>query len=74
MQELCFTTRAAWRRWLETTLAKHKQARAFFAQLAPSHQKQSILWISVAKRNETKARRVRESIALLVRGEKPGMK
>jgi len=59
---------------LESALAKNKKARSFFDQLAPSYQKQYIGWITVAKRQETKERRLRESIALLEQGEKLGMK
>lgn len=55
-------------------LQKNKKAHNFFLQLAPSYQKQFIGWISVAKREETRTRRIRESIALLNQGEKLGMK
>ncbi|MHC4744290.1 MAG: YdeI/OmpD-associated family protein, partial [Planctomycetota bacterium] len=43
-------------------------------QLAPTYRKQFIAWIAVAKRQETKDRRVSESIALLEQGKKLGMK
>ncbi len=59
---------------LECALAKNKKAKSFFDQLAPSYQKRFIGWISAAKRQETKERRLRESIALLEQGEKLGMK
>jgi len=59
---------------LENALAKNRKAKNFFDQLAPSYQKQFINWIAVAKRLETKERRLRESIALLEQGEKLGMK
>ena len=59
---------------LKRSLAKNAKARQFFDQLAPSYQKQFIGWIAVAKRRETRDRRVKESIALLERGEKLGMK
>jgi uncharacterized protein YdeI (YjbR/CyaY-like superfamily) len=55
-------------------LAKNKRAQAFFDQLAPSYQKQFIAWIAVAKRPKTRERRINESIQLLARGEKLGMK
>ena len=55
-------------------LARHRKAKTFFDQLAPSYQNQFIGWISVAKRQETKERRVSESIALLLKGERLGMK
>lgn len=59
---------------LEKALAKNKKAKAFFDGLAPSYQKQFIGWVSVAKQPETRDRRVKESIALLEKGEKLGLK
>ena len=59
---------------LKSALAGNKTAKRFFNQLAPSYQKQFIAWIAVAKRQETKERRVKESIALLEQGKKLGMK
>ena len=61
-------------RELESSLAKNKKAKSFFDQLAPSYQNRFIGWISSAKRQETKVRRLREAIALLEKGEKLGMK
>jgi uncharacterized protein YdeI (YjbR/CyaY-like superfamily) len=55
-------------------LAKNSKAKNFFDQLAPSYKEQFISWIAVAKKQETKDLRVRESIALLEQGEKLGMK
>jgi len=54
-------------------LARNKKARAFFEQLAPSHQKQYIYWIESAKRAETRQRRIRETIKRLAGGIKPGI-
>ena len=59
---------------LERALLKSRKAKRFFDQLAPSYQKQFIGWIAIAKRQETRERRVRESIVLLEQGEKLGMK
>ncbi|UCG63014.1 MAG: YdeI/OmpD-associated family protein [Candidatus Zixiibacteriota bacterium] len=59
---------------LETALAKNEKAKAFFDQLAPSSRKQYIGWVFMAKRPETKARRVAESIKLLEQGKKLGLK
>jgi uncharacterized protein YdeI (YjbR/CyaY-like superfamily) len=58
----------------ERALAKNKKARKFFDQLAPSYRKNFIGWVAAAKRRETRDRRIKESIALLARGEKLGMK
>ncbi len=58
----------------ERALQQNKEAQEFFQQLAPSYQKQYIAWIVVAKRQETREKRIKESIALLKKGEKLGMK
>ena len=58
----------------EQALNKSSKAREYFDNLAPGYRKQYILWIAVAKRNETKQRRIEESIALIERGEKLGLK
>lgn len=55
-------------------LQQNKKAREFFEQLAPSYQKQYIGWIAVAKCLETQEKRIHESIGLLQKGEKLGMK
>ena len=59
---------------LARALAQHPRAQAFFDALAPSYRKQFIGWIAVAKQQSTRDRRVKESIALLKRGKKLGMK
>lgn len=59
---------------LQQALAKNKKASVFFERLAASYQKQFIGWIAVAKRKQTRERRVKEAIVLLTRGEKLGMK
>jgi uncharacterized protein YdeI (YjbR/CyaY-like superfamily) len=61
-------------RELESALAKNKKAKSFFDQLASSYQRRFIGWISAAKRQETRERRLRESITLLEQGQKLGMK
>jgi uncharacterized protein YdeI (YjbR/CyaY-like superfamily) len=58
----------------DEALRKSKKAGEFFAQLAPSYQKQYIVWIAVAKRPETRKRRIEESIALLAKREKLGLR
>ncbi len=58
----------------DRALQQNKKAQQFFEQLAPSYQRQYIGWITVAKRLETKEKRIKESVALLERGEKLGMK
>jgi uncharacterized protein YdeI (YjbR/CyaY-like superfamily) len=49
-------------------------ARAFFESLAPSYRKQYVAWVAVARRPETRERRIAESIELLTKGEKLGMR
>ena len=60
----------AFRRALE----EYEDANAFFSQLASGYQKQYIGWVAAARREEPRERRIRESIALLQQGRKPGMK
>jgi len=55
-------------------LAQNKKAKDNFDKLAPSYRKQYIGWIAVAKSAETKKRRIDESLILLEKGEKLGMK
>jgi uncharacterized protein YdeI (YjbR/CyaY-like superfamily) len=45
-----------------------------FSRLAPSHRRHYLGWIETAKRPETRARRVAESVARLARNEKLGLK
>jgi uncharacterized protein YdeI (YjbR/CyaY-like superfamily) len=58
----------------EAALKKNKAARESFNQLAPSHQKQYIMWVAMAKRPETRDKRIKEAIILLEKGEKLGLK
>jgi uncharacterized protein YdeI (YjbR/CyaY-like superfamily) len=55
-------------------LTRNKKAKESFDKLAPTYRKHYIAWISVAKRPETKKRRIEESIALLEKGQKLGLK
>jgi uncharacterized protein YdeI (YjbR/CyaY-like superfamily) len=55
-------------------LAGNKKAKANFERLAPTYRRHYLGWIAAAKRPETKRRRVDESIALLEKGGKLGMK
>ncbi len=55
-------------------LIKNKSAKDNFEQLAPSYKRQFIGWINAAKRPETREKRIKESIILLARGQKLGMK
>lgn len=55
-------------------LRKNHRAREFFDALAPSFKLQFLGWIMDAKKEETRKKRLAESIALLESGKKLGMK
>jgi uncharacterized protein YdeI (YjbR/CyaY-like superfamily) len=59
---------------LVRALKKSATARAFFDSLAPSHKRQYIGWIATAKRPETREKRAQESLRLLMKKEKLGLK
>ena len=59
---------------LQKALKKNNQARRYFKQLAPSYKRQYIMWISMAKKQGTKEERIKESIKLLEKGQKLGLK
>lgn len=59
---------------LADALARNAKAKTFFDKLAPTYRKHFIGWITFAKRSETRAKRLAESLALLERGEKLGLK
>ncbi len=49
---------------------KNSRAAAGFAKLSPSCQREWLVWLSTAKRDETRARRLRETLAALAHGRK----
>jgi uncharacterized protein YdeI (YjbR/CyaY-like superfamily) len=55
-------------------LACNQKAKENFDKLAPTYRKYYIAWISVAKRPDTRKRRIEESITLLEKGQKLGLK
>jgi len=55
-------------------LSKNKKAQETFENLASTYQKQYLGWIEVAKRPETREKRIEESIRLLSAGKKLGLK
>ena len=59
---------------LTVALADNAKARVNFEKLAPSYRRQFIYWVSVAKHNETRRRRVAEVVRLLARNERLGPK
>jgi uncharacterized protein YdeI (YjbR/CyaY-like superfamily) len=55
-------------------LALNGPASDFFGKLAPTYRRHFIAWIVTAKKPETRAKRLRESLALLARGDRLGLK
>ena len=51
-------------------MKKHQAAAAGFAKLSPSCQREWLVWLSTAKRDETRERRVAETLAALAHGRK----
>lgn len=51
-----------------------EEVRAGWAALSRGQQRRYEVWVGMAKRDETRARRLAESLALLRRGEKLGMR
>jgi uncharacterized protein YdeI (YjbR/CyaY-like superfamily) len=60
--------------YIARALKKNAAAWRFFRELAPTHRRNFVVWIHMAKRPETRERRIRESIALLAAGKKLGLK
>ncbi len=60
--------------YVQNALKKHAKAWAYFKSLAPSHRRNFLLWIHTAKREETRAKRLREAIRLLASGQTLGLK
>jgi uncharacterized protein YdeI (YjbR/CyaY-like superfamily) len=50
------------------------QAWKFFRELAPTDRRDFVVWIHMAKRPDTRERRIRESLALLAARKKLGLK
>ena len=59
---------------LSRRLQQNPKASEYFEALAPSYQRQYIAWIATAKRPDTRKRRLDETMELLERGEKLGMR
>ena len=60
--------------YVAKALKANPNAWKFFQGLAPSYQRHFVAWIHMAKRPETKDKRIRESLALLAAGKKLGLK
>lgn len=49
---------------------KHRAAADFFRQLKPTYQREYLVWVSTAKRPETRERRLEETLQALAAGRK----
>ncbi len=59
---------------LAAALAKNARAKKFFDGLAPSHRREYIEWIVEAKREETRAKRLKTTLEWLAEGKKRNWK
>jgi len=59
--------------YIAKALQMNPPAWAFFQELAPTYRRQFVGWIHLAKRPETREKRIGESIALLAARKKPGL-
>jgi uncharacterized protein YdeI (YjbR/CyaY-like superfamily) len=55
-------------------LADHPLAHEHFLRLAPSYQRDYVRWVTEAKKEETRARRLAEALRLLAANQKLGLK
>jgi uncharacterized protein YdeI (YjbR/CyaY-like superfamily) len=60
--------------YIAKALKANSKAWKFFRQLSRTDRRDFVVWIHIAKRPETRARRIRESIALLAAGKRLGLK
>jgi uncharacterized protein YdeI (YjbR/CyaY-like superfamily) len=60
--------------YIAKALKTNSKGWKFFRKLAPTDRRHFVVWIHIAKRPETRERRIRESIRLLAAGKKLGLK
>jgi uncharacterized protein YdeI (YjbR/CyaY-like superfamily) len=60
--------------YIQAALRNEPAAWRYFQALAPSHRRRYVGWIETAKREETKASRLKEAIRLLAAGKPLGLK
>jgi uncharacterized protein YdeI (YjbR/CyaY-like superfamily) len=61
-------------RYIQAALSKRPAALQYFEGLTASHRRRYIGWIESGKREETRARRLKEAIRLLSAGKPLGLK
>jgi uncharacterized protein YdeI (YjbR/CyaY-like superfamily) len=57
-----------------SALNKNRKAKSNFEKFSPSDKKRYYMWINIAKKKETKDRRIKESIELLCKNKELGLK
>ena len=57
-----------------SALNKNKKAKSNFDKFSPSDKKRYYMWINIAKKKETRERRIKESIELLSKNKELGLK
>ena len=60
--------------YIEQAIRKRPAAWKNFQSLAPSHRRRYVHWIQLAKKEETKLRRLRDALDLLSAGKELGLK
>ena len=60
--------------YVATALKANQRAWTFFQSLSPTERRNYVVWIHLAKRPETRAKRIAASIKLLAAGQKLGLK
>lgn len=59
---------------LKKNLSKYKKALANFTAFPPGYRKQFLFWIDSAKRPETRAARIKQTVLMAAANKKPGLK
>jgi uncharacterized protein YdeI (YjbR/CyaY-like superfamily) len=60
--------------YIAKAIKTNSEAWAFFRSLPPRERRNFVVWVHMAKRLETRDRRLRESIDLLAAGKRLGLK
>ena len=60
--------------YIAKALETNRRAWDFFQKLAPTNRRRYVVWIHIAKREETRQRRLAESIELLAAGKQLGLR
>jgi uncharacterized protein YdeI (YjbR/CyaY-like superfamily) len=60
--------------YIAAAFRRNRKAWSFFQELPPGERRRFVGWIHTAKKAETKERRIREAVRLLVKGRRLGLK